>query len=61
MRFWVSFLPDEKRRLRPGGLHLFGLKYWHGALARDVGRTECLILMWVPQQSKAEFSSDVLR
>jgi len=45
MRFWVSFLPDEKRRLRPDGLHLFGLKYWHGALARDVGRMKGKILV----------------
>jgi putative transposase len=37
--FWVSFLPDEKRQLRPDGVHLFGLKYWHGALAQDIGRT----------------------
>jgi putative transposase len=45
MRFWVSFLPDEKRRLRPDGLHLFGLKYWHGALARDVGRIKHKVLV----------------
>jgi len=38
MGFWVSFLPDEKRQLRPDGLHLFGLKYWHGALSRDLER-----------------------
>ena len=43
--FWVSFLPDDKRVLRPDGLHLFGLKYWHGALARDVGRTDKKILV----------------
>jgi Mu transposase, C-terminal len=45
MAFWVSFLPDDKRVLRPDGLHLFGLKYWHGALARDVGRTDEKILV----------------
>jgi putative transposase len=45
MAFWVSFLPDERRQLRPDGLHLFGLKYWHGALARDVGRTNQQILV----------------
>jgi putative transposase len=39
MGFWVSFLPEEKRILRPDGIHMFGsLKYWNGALARDVGR-----------------------
>lgn len=45
MGFWVSFLPDERRRLRPDGLHLFGLKYWHGALARDVGRMKDKVLV----------------
>ncbi len=39
MGFWVSFLPEEKRMLRPDGIHMFGnLKYWNGALAGDVGR-----------------------
>jgi putative transposase len=45
MGFWVSFLPDDRRRLRPDGLHLFGLKYWHGALARDVGRMNDKVLV----------------
>jgi putative transposase len=40
MKFWISFLPDDKRVLRPDGLHLFGLKYWHGALARSAGRSK---------------------
>ena len=40
MKFWISFLPDDRRVLRPDGLHLFGLKYWHGALARSVGRSK---------------------
>lgn len=38
--FWVSFLPDETRQLRPDGIHLFGLRYWTGALTRDVGRSK---------------------
>jgi putative transposase len=40
MAFWVSFLPEARRKLRPDGVHLFGggLRYWHGALASDLGR-----------------------
>ena len=40
MAFWVSFLPEARRKLRPDGVHMFGggLKYWHGALASDLGR-----------------------
>jgi putative transposase len=45
MSFWVSFLPDERRQLRTDGLHLFGLRYWSGALARDVGRVKEKILV----------------
>src|SRR5271166_6036147 len=27
--FWVSFLPEARRKLRPDGVHMFGsLKYW---------------------------------
>lgn len=38
--FWVSFLPEARRRLRPDGVHMFGstLRYWHGALAGDLRR-----------------------
>jgi putative transposase len=40
MAFWVSFLPEARRKLRPDGVHMFGsLKYWHGALASDLGRS----------------------
>lgn len=40
MAFWVSFLPEARRKLRPDGVHMFGsLKYWHGALATDLGRS----------------------
>jgi putative transposase len=40
MAFWVSFLPEARRKLRPDGVHMFGggLKYWNGALASDLGR-----------------------
>jgi putative transposase len=50
LAFWVSFLPDEKRQLRLDGLHLFGLKYWHGASARDVDRTNKKILVRYDQR-----------
>ncbi len=40
LRFWVSFLPEEERKLRPDGIHLFGLRYWSSALTADVGRVE---------------------
>ena len=35
LQFWVSFLPDEERKLRPDGIHLFGLRYWSSALTAD--------------------------
>lgn len=28
MRFWLTFLPEEERTLRPDGIHLFGLRYF---------------------------------
>jgi putative transposase len=38
LKFWVSFLPEERRQLRRDGIHLFGIRYWASALAQDVGR-----------------------
>jgi putative transposase len=38
-RFWLTFLPEEERALRPTGIHLFGLRYWSPALISDVGRS----------------------
>ena len=32
-RFWLTFLPEEERTLRPTGIHLFGLRYWSPALS----------------------------
>ena len=37
MAFWVSFLPDERRRLRPDGVWLHGLPYWSNVLSADLG------------------------
>ena len=45
LRFWVSFLPEEERSLRPDGIHLHGLRYWSPALAADVGRQEEKLVM----------------
>ena len=38
LQFWVSFLPEQERTLRPTGIHLFDLRYWSPALSADVGR-----------------------
>jgi len=45
LRFWVSFLPEEERSLRPDGIHLHGLRYWSPAFAADVGRQEERLLV----------------
>jgi putative transposase len=45
MRFWLTFLPEEERTLRPTGIHLFGLRYWSAALSADVGRTDRRLLV----------------
>jgi putative transposase len=37
MAFWVSFLPEERRKLRPDGLWLHGLSYWSNVLSADLG------------------------
>jgi len=37
LQFWVSFLPEQERTLRPTGIHLFDLRYWSPALSADVG------------------------
>ncbi len=39
LRFWLTFLPEEERTLRPTGIHLFGLRYWSPALSADLGRS----------------------
>jgi putative transposase len=38
MAFWVSFLPDAHRTLRPDGIWLHGIPYWSNALSSQVGR-----------------------
>lgn len=45
LQFWISFLPEQERTLRPTGVHLFGLRYWSAALSADVGRTQRRLLV----------------
>ncbi|WP_234889963.1 Mu transposase C-terminal domain-containing protein [Sinorhizobium medicae] len=45
MRFWLAFLPEQERTLRPTGIHLFGLRYWSAALSADVGRSNRRLLV----------------
>ncbi|MBW9054627.1 DDE-type integrase/transposase/recombinase [Rhizobium mesosinicum] len=45
MRFWLTFLPEQERTLRPTGIHLFGLRYWSAALTADVGGTKRRLLV----------------
>ena len=45
LRFWLTFLPEQERTLRPTGIHLFGLRYWSAALSPDVGRSERRLLV----------------
>lgn len=45
MRFWLTFLPEQERTLRPTGIHLFGLRYWSAALTADVGRSNRRLLV----------------
>ena len=56
MAFWVSFLPEQERTLRPDGIHLHGLRYWSPALAADVGRqTEKLLVKYDPRDLSRVF------
>jgi putative transposase len=45
MAFWVSFLPDVHRKLRPDGVHLHGIAYWSTVLSADVGRLDQEVLI----------------
>lgn len=45
LRFWLTFLPEQERSLRPTGIHLFGLRYWSPALSADVGRSDRRLLV----------------
>lgn len=45
LRFWLTFLPEQERTLRPDGIHLFKLRYWSPALSADVGRSDRRLLV----------------
>jgi len=45
MAFWVSFLPDARRTLRPDGIWLHGIPYWSNTLSGRVGRTKGELLI----------------
>jgi putative transposase len=50
LQFWVSFLPEEERRLRRDGIHFCNIRYWSDALAADVGRSkEKLLIKYDPR------------
>ena len=45
MKFWISFLPEDERTLRPDGIHLNNIRYWSSALTADVGRCKGRLLV----------------
>ena len=45
LQFWISFLPEIERILRPTGIHLFDMRYWSAALSADVGRSKRRLLI----------------
>ena len=56
LKFWVSFLPEQRRLLRRDGIHLFGIRYWASALAQDIGRaTQRLVVRYDPRDLSRVF------
>lgn len=56
LRFWVAFLPEERRLLRRDGIHLFGIRYWSPALSQDVGRSmQRLLVRYDPRDLSSVF------
>jgi len=45
MAFWVSFLPEARRTLRPDGIWLHDIPYWSNTLSGRVGRTKGELLV----------------
>ena len=45
MKFWISFLPEDERTLRPDGIYLNNIRYWSSALTADVGRCKGRLLV----------------
>ncbi len=57
MAFWVSFLPEEHRKLRPDGIWLHGLPYWSNVLSADLGGTKRDLLVKYDRAIFSGFSS----
>jgi putative transposase len=56
LKFWVAFLPEERRQLRRDGIHLFGVRYWSPALAQDIGHaTQLLAVRYDPRDISRVF------
>jgi putative transposase len=56
MQFWIFFLPEAERTLRPTGIHLFNIRYWSPALAADIGRAKGrLIVKYDPRDLSRVF------
>lgn len=45
MAFWISFLPDAHRTLRPDGIWLHDIPYWSNTLSGQVGRAKGELLI----------------
>jgi putative transposase len=46
--FYRDFLPFEERKLLRDGLHLFGIRYWHDALAPFLDNKESVVVHYDP-------------
>lgn len=56
LKFWVAFLPEERRQLRRDGIHLFGIRYWSPALAQDISQgTRLLAVRYDPRDISRVF------
>ena len=62
MAFWVSFLPEERRKLRPDGVWLHGLPYWSNVLSADLGGVNReLVVKYDPRDISRSFRGASLR
>ncbi|WP_327436802.1 TniB family NTP-binding protein [Sinorhizobium meliloti] len=59
MRFWLAFLPEQERTLRPTGIHLFGLRYWSAALSAEL-KTPVLAMEMTSRPGERRFYAELL-
>ena len=59
MAFWVSFLPDAHRTLRPDGIWLHDIPYWSNALSGQVGRRNATFWLNSIHGTSPEYSSSI--